>query len=81
MWRLHPLMHSDVLPEGPADECKGGAGMPRYMVERTFKDGLLVPLTEEGAASCLGVVERDAEQGVCCFHSYVSEDKMNTFCI
>jgi hypothetical protein len=55
--------------------------MPRYVVERTFKDGLLVPLTEEGAASCLGVVERNAEQGVFWVHSYVSEDKKNTFCI
>ncbi len=30
--------------------------MPRYVVERTFPDGLETPLTDEGAAACLAVV-------------------------
>jgi hypothetical protein len=30
--------------------------MPRYMVERTFPDGLHIPVTAEGAAACRGVV-------------------------
>jgi len=55
--------------------------MPRYMVERTFPDGLIIPINEEGAASCLGVVGRNAEHGVTWVHSYVSEDKRKTFCI
>ncbi len=35
--------------------------MSRYMVERTFPDGLEIPMTEEGAATCLTVVDQNAE--------------------
>ncbi len=55
--------------------------MSRYMVERTFPDGLEIPMTEEGAATCLGVVDQNAELGVTWVHSYVSEDKTKTYCI
>lgn len=55
--------------------------MPRYMIERTFSDGLHIPVTEEGAAACLGVVDKNADLGVTWVHSYVSEDKNKTFCI
>jgi hypothetical protein len=55
--------------------------MPRYVVERTFPDGLMIPANEEGAAACLGAVERNAEQGVTWVHSYVGDDKKTTFCI
>lgn len=55
--------------------------MPRYMVERTFSDGLQIPVTEEGAAGCLGVVHQNAEVGVTWVQSYVSEDKGTTFCV
>src|SRR5262245_46508575 len=59
----------------------GRGSMPRYMVERTFPDGLRIPVTEEGAAACLGVVGRNADLGVTWIHSYVSEDKQTTFCV
>jgi hypothetical protein len=59
---------------------KGGA-MPRYIVERTFPEGLGIPASEEGAMMCLGVVERNAEEGVTWVHSYVSTDKSKTFCV
>lgn len=55
--------------------------MPRYMVERTFPDGLEIPMTEEGATACLGVVERNADLGVTWVHSYVNEDKTKTYCV
>lgn len=55
--------------------------MPRYMVQRTFVDGLNIPVTEEGATACLGVVGRNADNGVTWVHSYVSDDKKTTFCI
>jgi hypothetical protein len=51
------------------------------VVERTFPDGLSVPLTVEGAMACLGVVDRNAEQGVTWLQSYVSDDKQTTFCV
>jgi hypothetical protein len=55
--------------------------MPRYMVQRTFPDGLDVPATPDGAAAMLGVVERNAEEGVTWVHSYVTDDKKRTFCV
>lgn len=55
--------------------------MPRYLVERTFPDGLNIPINADGAASCLAVVGRNADVGVTWVHSYVTEDKRKTFCI
>ena len=55
--------------------------MARYLVERTFPDGLEIPINDEGAAACLGVVDRNAEVGVTWVHSYVSDDKKKTFCV
>ena len=46
--------------------------MPRYMVERTFTDGLLIPTNDDGARVCLGVVGNNADVGVTWVHSYVS---------
>ena len=55
--------------------------MPRYLVQRTFPDGLHIPIADGGAAVCQGVVERNAEEGVTWVHSYVSADKHTTFCV
>jgi Nickel responsive protein SCO4226-like len=55
--------------------------MPRYLVERTFKEGLFIPINEEGAKTCQLVVANNAEELVTWVHSYVNEDKSKTFCI
>ena len=55
--------------------------MPRYVVERTFPEGLNIPVDAQGAATCLAVVDRNADEGVTWVHSYVSDDKRKTFCI
>jgi len=55
--------------------------MPRYMVERTFPDGLAIPANPEGAAVCSTVVGGNAKSHVTWIHSYVSADKKKTFCI
>ena len=55
--------------------------MPRYVVERTFPEGLNIPVDAQGAAICLSVVERNADDGVTWVHSYVSDDKRKTFCV
>jgi hypothetical protein len=55
--------------------------MPRYLVERTFTDGLDIPTTTDGATSCLAVVENNAEEGVTWVSSYVSTDHRKTFCV
>ena len=55
--------------------------MPRYMVQRTFLDGLEIPLGDGGAEICRAVIERNADDGVTWVHSYVSADKRTTFCV
>jgi hypothetical protein len=56
-------------------------GVPRYLVERTFEEGLGIPTTEGGALSCLAVVEKNGESGVTWLHSYVTEDRRKSFCV
>jgi hypothetical protein len=57
----------------PRAEIVGG--MPRYLVQRTFPDGLRIPVDAEGAKACLGVVDRNAADGVTWIHSYVTPDR------
>jgi len=55
--------------------------MARYLVERTFPDGLAIPMTDEGAQVCLTVVGNNSKDGVTWVHSYVSADRAKTFCV
>ncbi len=55
--------------------------MPRYLVERSFPDGLRIPLNDQGAQVCNTVVGTNAQSGVTWVHSYVSEDLRKTYCI
>jgi Nickel responsive protein SCO4226-like len=55
--------------------------MPRYLVHRTFPEGLEIPVDDNGAQACRGVIERNSEYGVTWVHSYVSADKRTTFCV
>ena len=55
--------------------------MPRYLVERTFPDGLAISMTNEGAKACQGVIAINAEDGVTWVHSYVTPDRKKTFCV
>ena len=55
--------------------------MPRYLVERTFPNGLSIPVDDGGAKTSLGVVDGNAAHGVTWVHSYVTPDKRSTYCI
>jgi Nickel responsive protein SCO4226-like len=55
--------------------------MPRYLVERTFPEGLAIPTSETGASTCLTVVGNNAQEQVTWVHSYVTNNKQKTFCI
>jgi hypothetical protein len=57
------------------------ASMPRYLIERSFPDGLSIPMNAEGRKAVAGVVANNAEHGVTWVHSYVSPDRKATFCI
>ena len=55
--------------------------MPRYVVQRTFPEGLAIPSTSAGAKTCLAVVENNAEEAVTWVTSYVTLDRTRTFCV
>lgn len=55
--------------------------MPRFVVERTFSDGLDIPSDDSGAKSCLAVAQNNAEEAVTWVTSYVTLDKTKTYCV
>lgn len=55
--------------------------MARYLVERTFPDGLNIPRDESGAAMCNAVIGTNSQENVTWVHSYVTTDKNKTFCV
>ena len=55
--------------------------MSRYLVERTFPDGLGLPPTQQGDEVAQTVVGTNSTEGVTWIHSYVTKDKKQTFCI
>ena len=55
--------------------------MPRYLVQRTFPEGLAIPATPDGSQTCQKVVDGNAGVGVTWVHSYVSADRTVTYCV
>ena len=55
--------------------------MARYMIERTFPNGLSIPLDDDGKKAVASVVANNAEHGVTWVHSYVNPDRTATFCV
>jgi predicted amidohydrolase YtcJ len=55
--------------------------MPRYLIERSFPDGLAIPMNDDGRKAVAGVVSNNAQLGVTWVHSYVTPDRKATFCI
>lgn len=55
--------------------------MPRYLVERSFPDGLQFPIDDGGRQAAAKVVDTNAGEGVTWVHSYVADDDRTTFCV
>lgn len=55
--------------------------MPRYMVQRTFPEGLQISIANGGVDICAGVIDNNAQEGVTWVRSFVSEDKTTSFCV
>ena len=55
--------------------------MPRYIVEREFPGGLRIPIDEAGVAGCRLVIQGNLTEQVTWVRSYVSADKIYTFCV
>ncbi|MEM8904377.1 MAG: DUF4242 domain-containing protein [Actinomycetota bacterium] len=55
--------------------------MPRYVVERSFPDGLRIPVTPEGAEALRGVISSNDDHGATWVTSFVSSDATRTYCV
>lgn len=55
--------------------------MPRYLVQRTFEGGLGLPASPEGRKAAQSIVDQNADLGVTWIQSFVSDDKVKTFCV
>lgn len=55
--------------------------MPRYIVERTFPDGLTIPTTTEGVEALENVIRNNAAEQVTWVRSFVTRDRDKTFCV
>ena len=55
--------------------------MPRYLVERSFPDGLQIPVDAAGVRACLAMMESNLQERVSWLQSYVSVDKRRSYCI
>jgi hypothetical protein len=55
--------------------------MPRYLIERTFPDGLHPPSREDNAEDWGAIVANNSDDMVTWIHSYVTEDRLKSFCI
>jgi len=59
----------------------GGAALPRYLVIRTFPNGLEVPIGPEGKRRLGGIIACNSDRGITWLRSYVSSDRGTSFCI
>ena len=77
------MMAFAAVPVSGQDKPEGSKKimMHRYLVERTFPNGLNIPLDQVGKDLCLTVVSNNAEDNVTWVHSYVTLDKKKSFCI
>lgn len=55
--------------------------MPRYLVQRSFPDGLQFPIDDTGRKTVEEIVSGNLGEDVTWVHSYVSEDDRTTWCI
>ncbi len=55
--------------------------MPRYLVHRTFPDGLAFPTDTSGHKQVDAIVRANLDQSVTWVHSYVGDDDATTWCI
>ncbi|MGE0564424.1 MAG: DUF4242 domain-containing protein [Pseudolabrys sp.] len=55
--------------------------MPRYVIERTFPNGLALVPNAEGKKTADAVIAVNAGHGVTWIHSYFTLDKKRSFCV
>lgn len=67
-----------MWPHGPSHNL---TPMPRYLVERTFPNGLVVPGGPPGRKMLLSIIACNSDRNVTWVHSYVSLEQKKTFCV
>lgn len=55
--------------------------MPRYLVERSFPDGLDIPPDHVGREMLARIVACNADRNVTWIHSYVNPERTKSFCV
>ena len=55
--------------------------MPRYLVERSFPEGLIIPINDAGVEMCRTAVLNNTEDDVTWIHSYIGDDRKKSYCI
>ena len=55
--------------------------MPRYLIERSFPAGLVIPMNADGASACTQMIGINGVNGVTWLHSYVSADRKKSYCL
>lgn len=55
--------------------------MARYLVERTFPEGLAIPLSAQGRKVVASIIACNSDRGVTWLVSYISADRTKSFCI
>jgi hypothetical protein len=58
-----------------------GTGLPRYLVERSFPEGLDIPPGPEGRKVLLSIIACNNDRSVTWVHSYVSIERGKTFSV
>lgn len=61
--------------------CGIVVGMNRYIVERTFPDGLDLPEGSASAELMASIAAGNSEESVSWAHSYRTADQRKTFCV
>jgi Protein of unknown function (DUF4242) len=55
--------------------------MPRYLVQRTFDDGLRFVTDEVGVANASSIIDANSDHQVTWVQSFVSDDDRTTWCV
>jgi hypothetical protein len=81
MWAAAPVRILRAMAAASLPSTEGDRSMPRYLVERSFPQGLAIPINADGRKAMDGVIATNAEHGVGWVHSYVNPERTQTFCI
>ena len=55
--------------------------VPRYLVERSFPEGLEIPVGAEGRRKVFSIIQCNSDRNVTWVRSYVTGEREKTFCI